>query len=168
MALEVAPLGPYGAERLLLALLIGDNHRFLQGCLIVHIEGNQHKVVFQFVGHTRIRPYCGFHLTAVYAAEASEVDEDRLTLCTGSGHAGIIVFVFSLDDGRVEVEVLCANRWGKGTDGLTGGTPEAGHHIDGESQRHQSPHDAQYGHGFVQLTTHLVALELQPAAEVCA
>ena len=147
MALQVAPFGTHGAQRLLLALSIGDYHRLCQRRLVIHVERDEHVVVFQFVGHAGIRPNGGFHLTAVHATETREVDEDGFALRTGSGHTCFVILILCLDDCRVEVEILGADGGREGTDGLTGGSPEAGNHIDGEGQRHQSAHDANNGHG---------------------
>ena len=110
MTLQVAPFGTDGAEGFLLALGIGDDHRFLQGRLVVDVERNQHIVFLEDVGHAGIVPDRGLHLTTVDAAEAGEVDEDGFALGAGGCHTGIIVIVFGLDDGGVEVEVLGPGR----------------------------------------------------------
>lgn len=123
MTLQVAPFGADGAEGFLLALGIGDDHRFRQRCLVVNVERNQYVVFFEDVGHAGIVPDRGLHLTTVDATEAGEVDEDRFALGTSGCHASIIVIVLRLDDGGVEVEILGAHRGCEGTDGLTRGAP---------------------------------------------
>ena len=123
MTLQVAPLGTDGAEGLLLALGVGDDHLLRQGRLVVDVKRNQHIIFLEDVGHTGVVPYRGFHLTAVDAAKAGEVDEDGFALGTSSCHACIIVFVFRFDDGGVEIEVLSAHGWCEGADGLAGSTP---------------------------------------------
>ena len=118
MTLQVAPFGTDGAEGFLLALGIGDDHRFLQGCFVVDVERNQYVVFFEDVGHAGIVPDRSLHFTAVDTAEAGEVDEDGFALGASGCHASIIVIVLRLDDGGIEIEVLGAHRGCEGTDGL--------------------------------------------------
>ena len=165
--LQIAPLGADGAQRLGVAVGIGDLEGLGERRFVVDIEGDKHKVAVEHIGHYGVCPYGGFHLAAVDAAEAGEVDKHGFALGTGSSHTFFIVGVFGLDNLVVDVKVLGAHRGCEGRDGLAGSAPETGHHIEGEGERHEAAHDADDGHR-LPLSSIFVALELEPAAEVGA
>ena len=85
MALQIAPFVAYGAQGALLSVLL-YLYRLGQRLLVVNVKRHQHEVVFKAVGHLRVGPYCRFHLTAVYAAEAGEVYHHGLPFRPGGRH----------------------------------------------------------------------------------
>ena len=168
MALQVAPLGTDGAQRLRLSLHVSHLIGFCQRCLVVDVEGDEHKVPGELLSHCGVSPYSSLHLATVHTAKASEVDEHGLALSTSGSHTCLVVSKASLNHLGIEVEVLCVHGWGKSTHGLAGSTPQSWHHIDGKGQRHQSTHDTDHGHWPAEISPSLVALELQPPTEVGA
>ena len=84
----------------------------------------------------------------------------------GSCHTLFIVGVGCFHSLGIEVEVLRIDRWSKGTHRLAGRTPQAWHHVEGKSQRQQSPHDAWYRHRTGDVTACLVTAELEPTHKI--
>ena len=168
MTLQVAPLGTKGAQHLLVALIVCYLKGFCQWGLVVYKQRDEDVVLGQTVSNTRVGPYGSLHLTTIDTAIAREINEDGFSLLTACCHTLVVVGIVGLDNRRIQVKVLRTYRWSKGADGFAGCAPESWHHIDGKGQRHQTSHDTDNRHGFANLTTCLVALELQPATQIGA
>ena len=140
-ALQVTPLVAHGAEGTFRTVL-HDLNRFGQAGLVVHVEGDEHVVVVDEVGHLHIGPDSKLHLAAIDTAVAGKVEHHRLAVFTGILHAGIVVVELGMNLIIIEIEVLRLHGRCKGTDRLQRSTPQTGHHVNGESQRSQCQEEA--------------------------
>ena len=88
--LEVGILAPDG---LLFLAVVSRSVPFLfrQGSLVIDIQSTENEVVAQHILHTRVAPHVGFHLAAVDAAVAREVDENRLVGSFRGGQGLVVV-----------------------------------------------------------------------------
>lgn len=82
------------------------------------MEGDEDVAVVDDVGDLRVCPDGCFHLAAVDASVACEIEHDRLVVLPGVCHALVIVLKLWGYFPCVEVEVLGADGWGEGADGL--------------------------------------------------
>ena len=106
------------------------------------MQGDEDVFVIDYVCHSGVCPYCGFHLAAVDASEACEIKHDRHAVLLGVCHSLIIILEAWRHVLAVEVEVLGIDGWCKGADCLAGCSPEAGYHVDCKGECCESCHKA--------------------------
>ena len=160
-ALQVAPLVAHGAEGALRAVLHhldgGGQRR-----LVVHVERDEDIIIIDERADLGVCPYGQFHLAAIDASVAGEVQHHGLALLAGISHAGVIIRELGMHLVGIEVEVLRLEGRRKGADGLQRGAPQAGHHIDGKGQRSQGQEET----GHADLGVVVIVRELELAQQV--
>ena len=110
--------------------------------LVIDHQGDEHIILIDGALDFRIGEHGGFHLAAVHAAEAGEVDKDWFIEFGSEFHAFLITVDLSVDVTFIEVEVLGIDRRSESGDVLERSSPEARNHVYCESEGDQGQREA--------------------------
>ena len=96
-ALQIAPFVAVCTESALSAVGLRYLDRFGQGFLFIHHQSDKNEIIVDRCLDIRIRPYGSFHLTAVDASVAREVEQHGFVELLSQTHTLFEVIYLSMD-----------------------------------------------------------------------